>query len=229
MGWDGHSEVYREPSKRCHWIMRLASPRSTRTVPNVKNYIVGSKKDWTTWLSIFKFRFNHMCCDASWFFVWMCDKSGTAPMFLFKSKNCGLVAQFTSGHLSVLRKKERSKQDHKYLTIERRNERIDCIFWKIIPLADENFLVEDGAIWTKERSFDGFFIRNVATHVENLAASLNIGVVSYIGHQLIISWSLTFLNTLSRSIKLMIKLDGQLPSRWPLHLNEVGGILSKIG
>ena len=89
---------------------------------------------------------------------------------------------------------ERSKQDHKYLTIERRNERIDCIFWKIIPLADENFLVEDGAIWTKERSFDGFFIRNVATHVENLAASLNIGVVSYIGHQLIISWSLTFLN-----------------------------------
>ena len=96
-------------------------------------------------------------------------------------------------------------------------------------MADENFLVEDGAIWTKERSFDGFFIRNVATHVENLAASLNIGVVSYIGHQLIISWSLTFLNTLSRSIKLMIKLDGQLPSRWPLHLNEVGGILSKIG
>ena len=59
---------------------------------------------------------------------------------------------------------------------------------------NENFLVEDGAIWTKERSFDGFFIRNVATHVENLAASLNIGVVSYIGHQLIFSWSLTFLN-----------------------------------
>lgn len=115
-----------------------------------------------------------MSCDASYWFsaALYDDDSGTTPIFLFKSKNCGLVAQFTSVHLHILNKKDRNRIINIYQSGQRRIK-----FCKL-PLADEDFLVKDGAIWTEERSFDGLSIRNVCAHVENLAAGLDVGVIS---------------------------------------------------
>lgn len=47
-----------------------------------------------------------------------------------------------------------------------------------LPLANENFLVEDGAVGTKEGCFNGLAIWYVGAHVEDLTARLYVGVVA---------------------------------------------------